>query len=195
VGDQMKTGAVNGRTLREGWHKLNKTEHRAVHALARRTHLARNVNQLEEEQLTPGQRLADDVTRQLGSWRFIIIQSTILAAWIVLNTVAWIRHWDAYPFILLNLALSFLAAYAAPIIMMSQNREAAKDRLRAEEDYQVNLQAELEVRAIQERLDELSGLQWETLIQSQREQLTNLARIESLTAEIHRSTTQAARGA
>jgi uncharacterized membrane protein len=187
----MKNGVANGKTLRDGWHKLNETEHRALDALLRRSHRVRNVNQLEEERLTPGQRLADNVTRQLGSWRFIIIQSTILAAWITVNTFAWIRHWDPYPFILLNLALSFQAAYAAPIIMMSQNREAAKDRLRAEEDYHVNLRAELEVQAIHERLDDLSGRQWQTLMQIQAEQLTVLARIESLTAEIHRKTTNA----
>lgn len=187
----MKTGIATERTLRDNWHKLTEAEHRAMDALLLRGHRARNLNQLEEEHRTPGQRLADNVTRQLGSWRFIIIQSTILAAWIAANTFAWIRNWDPYPFILLNLALSFQAAYAAPIIMMSQNREAAKDRLRAEEDYHVNLRAELDVKAIHERLDDLSGRQWEALIQIQGEQLAVLARIESLTAEIHRKTTNA----
>src|SRR4030081_2690844 len=89
-----------------------------------------------------GQRVADGVAATMGSWRFIIIQSCILAVWLILNSVAWINHWDTYPFILLNLALSFEAAYAAPIIMMSQNRQAAKDRLMAESDYDCNIKGE-----------------------------------------------------
>src|SRR5712691_7774745 len=103
-----------------------------------------DVNQVSDERLTVGQRIADGVASTMGSWRFIIIQSCILAAWLVLNSIAWINHWDSYPFILLNLALSFEAAYAAPIIMMSQNRLAAKDRLMAEEDYRINSKAEEE---------------------------------------------------
>jgi uncharacterized membrane protein len=88
-----------------------------------------NVNQVLVETLTPGQRVADRLAIVMGSWTFMVVQSIILAAWIALNVLAWMRHWDPYPFILLNLALSFQAAYAAPIIMMSQNRLAAKDRL------------------------------------------------------------------
>src|SRR6202158_4105525 len=90
----------------------------------------------------------------MGSWPFIIVQSIILAVWITLNVLAWIRHWDPYPFILLNLALSFQAAYAAPIIMMSQNRQAAKDRLMAEQDYVVNAKAEEEIKAIMHHLEQ-----------------------------------------
>ena len=86
-------------------------------------------------QLTPGQRIADSVAVTMGSWRFIIIQSTVLLAWVALNITAWIQHWDPYPFILLNLALSFQAAYAAPFIMMSQNRQQDIDRKEAENDY------------------------------------------------------------
>src|ERR1051325_9733810 len=97
------------------------------------------------EGLTLGQRVADAVAATMGSWRFIIIQSVLLMAWIVLNIVAWIAHWDPYPFILLNLALSFQAAYAAPFIMMSQNRQAEIDRRKAESDYEVNIKAELEI--------------------------------------------------
>ncbi len=112
-----------------------------------------NVNEVADEQLSLGQRIADGVAATMGSWRFIIIQSCILAAWLILNTVAWINHWDTYPFILLNLALSFEAAYSAPIIMMSQNRQAAKDRLMAESDYHCNTKGEVEVRNIMEHLD------------------------------------------
>jgi uncharacterized membrane protein len=112
-----------------------------------------NVNEVADEQLALGQRIADGVAATMGSWRFIIIQSCILTAWLILNSVAWINHWDTYPFILLNLALSFEAAYSAPIIMMSQNRQAAKDRLMAESDYHCNTKGEVEVRNIMEHLD------------------------------------------
>jgi uncharacterized membrane protein len=116
-------------------------------------HQIHNVNDLEEEQLSLGDRIADWFAGAVGSWRFIIIQSVILIAWIVLNVVGWFQHWDPYPFILLNLALSFQAAYTAPIIMMSQNRQSLKDRIRAEEDFLINQIAEDEIRAIMARLD------------------------------------------
>jgi len=90
----------------------------------------------------------------MGSWPFIIIQSMILAAWLAFNAIAWAYRWDPYPFILLNLALSFQAAYAAPIIMMSQNRQAAKDRLDAENDYNINVKAEEEVKSIMQHLEQ-----------------------------------------
>lgn len=106
-------------------------------------------------QLTLGQRIADTVASNMGSWPFIIIQSTILSLWIVLNVTAWIEHWDPYPFILLNLALSFQAAYAAPFIMMSQNRQQDIDRQAAETDYQVNIKAELEIEALHAKIDQL----------------------------------------
>ena len=105
--------------------------------------------------LTTGQRIADAVASTMGSWRFIIIQSTILFLWIVLNVTAWIHHWDPYPFILLNLALSFQAAYAAPFIMMSQNRQQDIDRRAAETDYQINIKAELEIELLHQKIDEL----------------------------------------
>jgi uncharacterized membrane protein len=113
-----------------------------------------NVNQALVEILTPGERMADSFALVMGSWKFMIVQSLILAAWIVANVMAWVHHWDPYPFILLNLALSFQAAYAAPIIMMSQNRQAAKDRLAAEQDYLVNTMAEEEVKAIMHHLEQ-----------------------------------------
>src|ERR1700731_3188513 len=106
-----------------------------------------NINKVDAEKLTTGQRIADQLAMVMGSWAFIIIQSIILAFWITLNVVAYIEHWDPYPFILLNLALSFQAAYAAPIITMSQNRQAAKDRLMAEQDYEVNCKAEDELKS------------------------------------------------
>jgi uncharacterized membrane protein len=145
-------------------------------------------DELEADRQTTGQRAADWFTRQLGSWRFIVAQSVILVLWLVLNVVAWARHWDPYPFILLNLALSFQAAYSGPIILMSQNRQAAKDRLTAEHDYQVDRLAELEVEAIQARLEELAGNRWDALLLLQERQLDMLGRIEALAGGVHVAT-------
>lgn len=103
--------------------------------------------------LTLGQRVADYVAATMGSWAFIIIQSVILLIWITANVFAWVNKWDPYPFILLNLMLSFQAAYAAPIIMMAQNRQSEIDRKKAEKDYDVNLKAELEIEALHQKLD------------------------------------------
>ena len=108
-----------------------------------------------ESPLTAGQRIADYVAATMGSWRFIIIQTTILIFWIALNVTAYVQRWDPYPFILLNLALSFQAAYAAPFIMMSQNRQQDIDRKEAAADYQINVKAELEIELLHQKLDEL----------------------------------------
>lgn len=113
-----------------------------------------DVNQVADEQLTVGQKVADKVAATMGSWKFIITQSCILAAWIVLNSIQlFFRPFDAYPFILLNLTLSFEAAFAAPFIMISQNRQAQKDRITAESDYHCNVKGEEETRHIMEHLD------------------------------------------
>ena len=117
--------------------------------------VSRNVNEIAEEQMTLGERVADKVADTIGSWRFIITQSIILTIWIILNVTAWINQWDPYPFILLNLMLSFQAAYAGPVIMMSQNRQSAKDRISAEIDHQVNTKAEYEIGLLVRRIDEL----------------------------------------
>lgn len=111
-----------------------------------------NVNDLYEEQITVGERAADWVAQVAGSWTFIITQSIILLIWVMLNITAWIQHWDPYPFILMNLVLSLQAAYTAPVIMMSQNRQAQRDRLEAHNDYLINRKAEEEVRAILDHL-------------------------------------------
>ena len=112
----------------------------------------KNWHDSHTSQLTFGQNIADAVAATMGSWRFIIIQSIILAVWVVLNVMAFIGHWDPYPFILLNLALSFQAAYAAPFIMISQNRQAERDRFQAEEDYRTNVEAEHRIEALQTSL-------------------------------------------
>ena len=102
---------------------------------------------------TPGQRLADLVASTIGSWRFIAIQSSAIAVWIAGNVLAGQGAWDPYPFILLNLLLSFQAAYTAPAIMMSQNRQSAQDRMHAENDYEINIKAELEIELLHEKID------------------------------------------
>lgn len=161
-----------------GWTAA--AHHQRLDALLHRHGRApRNVNDVEAERMTLGQRVADAVTGAMGSWRFIIIQSGLLLVWLILNVAAFVGRWDPYPFILLNLALSFQAAYAAPIIMMSQNRQAAKDRLVAEEDYDVNLRAQLEIAAVHARFDDLTQRQWAALIELQERQLAMLERIDA----------------
>jgi len=100
-----------------------------------------------------GEHAADKIAGIVGSWRFIIVQSAALVLWLILNTVAWIQHWDPYPFILLNLALSFQAAFTAPIIMMAQNRQADIDRHKAQLDYDVNCRAETDITALHQKID------------------------------------------
>lgn len=105
------------------------------------------------ESSTFGQRLADSVANGMGSWRFIIIQSVIVVLWMGLNVIAFVGHWDVYPFILLNLLFSTQAAYAAPIIMMAQNRQSQRDRAQADSDYKTNVAAKKEIEELMTRLD------------------------------------------
>ncbi len=121
-----------------------------------RTRVSRNINVEEEQRMTLGQRVADRVAAFGGSWKFIAIFGSCMVIWVILNTVAVLfRHFDPYPFILLNLFLSMIAAIQAPVIMMSQNRQAAKDRLQADADYEINLKAELEVAHLHRKLDNI----------------------------------------
>ena len=141
-----------------------------------------NVNELEDEQNTVGQKVADKVATGMGSWRFIIIQTTILALWALLNSVGWwIWKWDAYPFIAMNLLLSCQAAYAAPIIMMSQNRQSEKDRLMATNDFQTNTKGEVEVRYIMDHLDHQDTVMLQIIqrLEAQHEEmLKHLSRLD-----------------
>jgi len=121
----------------------------------RRQQRGRDAGEKPPVQLTLGQRVADQVAATMGSWTFIIIQSGILLVWIVLNITAYVAKWDPYPFILLNLALSFQAAYAAPFIMMSQNRQQDIDRREAEDDHKINIKAELEIELLHQKIDNL----------------------------------------
>jgi uncharacterized membrane protein len=139
-------------------HGLQETEHHLLaelRLLRRQRRDAGSGVERPRTQLTFGQRIADTVAATMGSWRFIIIQSLILMFWIALNITAYVQRWDPYPFILLNLALSFQAAYAAPFIMMSQNRQQDIDRMAAEHDYQINIKAELEIELLHEKIDKL----------------------------------------
>ncbi|MES2764704.1 MAG: DUF1003 domain-containing protein [Bacteroidota bacterium] len=145
-----------------------------------RKHISRDINEEFVEKLTFGQRLADRVASFGGSWTFIILFGCALAAWVVLNSVILARaggEFDPYPYILLNLFLSMLASIQAPLIMMSQNRQAAKDRLDASHDYEVNLKAELEILELHKKLDALREHQWSELVEMQQQQIQLLTEI------------------
>ena len=115
----------------------------------------KNWHEKHVETSTFGQRIADAVANGMGSWRFIIIQTLFVIVWMALNVIGWVYHWDVYPYILLNLIFSTQAAYAAPIIMMAQNRQNQRDRVQAQEDYQTNIDAKLEIEALQKHLNKL----------------------------------------
>ncbi|EIA10530.1 DUF1003 domain-containing protein [Flavobacterium frigoris] len=115
----------------------------------------KNWHEKHHETLEFGNRLADAVANSMGSWRFIIVQTVLVVLWMGLNTMAFIQHWDVYPFILLNLVFSTQAAYAAPIIMMSQNRQNERDRIHAQADYQTNIEAKLEIEALATKLNNI----------------------------------------
>ena len=115
----------------------------------------KNWHQKHKETLGFGSRLADSVANGMGSWKFIIIQTILVVLWMGLNLIGYMRHWDEYPFILLNLVFSTQAAYAAPIIMMAQNRQNERDRAQAQADYQTNIDAKLEIEALAIKLNSL----------------------------------------
>lgn len=163
--------------LRDTWSHFTDEERRILHTVLKRSPVPRGRETPSEEPLTFGQRLADRVTNSIGSWPFIIVQSAILLVWIIMNTIAWRQHWDPFPFILLNLVLSFQAAYAAPIIMMSQNRQSEKDHLQVKNDYEVNLKAELEIMQLHEKFNELRDSSWVDLAHMQQRQIEMLERL------------------
>ena len=177
---KQKEVELSERLFRTKYDHLGKQERHVAHHLAERTHIARNVAQDFTEQMTFGQRLADRVAAFGGSWTFISIFAVVLVVWVVLNSFLLVRYresFDPYPYILLNLFLSMLAAIQAPIILMSQNRQAYKDRLSADHDYEVNLKAELEIIALHEKIDLLRDKQWNELILIQQEQLRLLSQL------------------
>jgi len=112
-------------------------------------------HQRHSEEMSYGQRLADSVASGMGSWRFIIIQTIFVVVWMTLNVVGFVYHWDVYPYILLNLLFSTQAAYAAPIIMMAQNRQNQRDRVQADEDFRTNVEAKKEIEQLQLLLNKI----------------------------------------
>jgi uncharacterized membrane protein len=147
-------------------------EEDVIESLKKHDILSSNVNVEFENKLTLGERTADKMARYAGSWRFISLFAAILVVWILINTIVLIQKpFDPFPFILLNLILSCIAAIQAPIIMMSQNRQESKDRLRSEYDYRVNLKAELEIRQLHEKIDHLLMIQWQRLLEIQQLQM------------------------
>jgi len=152
--------------------ELTQLEQDVVKSLADHETLAENIEAEYAEQRTLGERMSDRLASFGGSWTFISLFGVVLLAWMGFNIVAAGRpQFDPYPFILLNLVLSCLAAIQAPIIMMSQKRQEAKDRLRSENDYRVNLKAELEIRHLHEKMDHMLTRQWERLAEIQQIQL------------------------
>jgi uncharacterized membrane protein len=149
--------------------ELSSLDEEVVKSLREHELISENLNVESDSQLTFGQRVADHVAGFGGSWSFILTFAVILAGWIAFNTLAILRQpFDPYPYILLNLVLSCLAALQAPVIMMSQNRQEARDRLRAEHDYRVNLKAELEIRQLHWKMDQLLTHQWRRLLEIQQ---------------------------
>ena len=156
---------------------LDPQERRVAEALREGTAISRDVQTHLDAGRTFGERIADRIASFGGSWTFILICLGLLSAWIVFNVSLGGGAFDPFPFILLNLALSMLATLQAPVILMSQNRQAARDRADAAHDYEVNLKAELEIRYLHEKLDLLRERQWAELVQMQRRQIELLERL------------------
>jgi uncharacterized membrane protein len=149
--------------------EVSSLDKEVVKSLREQELVSGNLNVESDAQMTIGQRIADRVAGFGGSWSFILSFGAVLVGWIALNTSAVLRRpFDPYPYILLNLVLSCLAALQAPVIMMSQNRQEARDRLRAEHDYRVNLKAELEIRHLHWKMDQLLSHQWRRLLEIQQ---------------------------
>jgi uncharacterized membrane protein len=143
------------RILDMGFEEMTAHEQRVIERVAKRLAVSRNVNQDHDRVLKFGDRLADQVASLGGSWTFLIAFGVFILAWVGLNAAMLANAFDPYPYILLNLFMSMLASIQAPVIMMSQNRQAIKDRLAAAHDYEVNLKAEIEIMALHEKLDEI----------------------------------------
>lgn len=169
---------TDAHVIAEKFQKLTDLERRVIDHLIQRTTVVRDPNAAFDTQLTIGERTADRVAVFGGSWTFIILFLAAMMVWMMFNAEA-ARRFDPYPFILLNLVLSCLAALQAPIIMMSQNRQAAKDRSDAQHDYEVNLKAEMDIVALHLKVDELAERKWGALLEIQQQQLTLLRHIHA----------------
>lgn len=159
------------------YETLDQLSQHVLRRTAGRHHIARNTVQAQDERVGLGERAADAVARFGGSWAFIGVFAGVMASWTFVNSVLLVRYgtpFDPYPYILLNLVLSMLAAIQAPILLMSQNQQGKKDREQAEHDYEVNLKAELEIMLLHQKIDHLRERQWEDLVAMQDQQLALL---------------------
>jgi uncharacterized membrane protein len=172
--------------IKEDRGELSALEEQVVRSLAEQELLSKNINIEYDRQRTLGERWADELANFGGSWRFIGIFCGVLFLWVVTNSalIIW-KPFDPYPFIFLNLVLSCLAAIQAPVILMSQNREEARDRLQAEHDYRVNLKAELEIRHLHEKMDHLLMNQWQRLMEIQQIQMELMEELADKTPREH----------
>ncbi|MDQ1094237.1 putative membrane protein [Xanthomonas sacchari] len=156
---------------------LSEAEREVVERFIAKRHVARDIVKQADRDRSLGERIADRVAAIGGSWGFIIGFGVVLLGWIALNSLVLAHAFDPYPYILLNLCLSCLAAIQAPVIMMSQNRQAAVDRLHAQNDYEVNIKAELEILQVHEKLNQLREQDWATLVDLQNRQIAMLQQL------------------
>lgn len=165
------------RYLKKGWDNLTEREQKVVEGVINRAPISRNTYSDLQDERTFGERVADRIAEFGGSWTFIGLFLATLAAWVVLNSFVLARRdsdFDPYPYILLNLFLSMIASLQAPIIMMSQNRHSAKDRIAAAHDYEINLKAEMEIVSLHEKIDDLRDAKWMELVAIQQQQIALL---------------------
>lgn len=166
--------------------ELDKVEREVLEAISKHEIISENIDINDEEKITIGQKLADRVATFGGSWSFIILFALIILLWIITNSDLMNKGFDPYPYILLNLILSCLAALQAPVIMMSQNRKEVKDRKRAEHDYKVNLKAELEIRLLHEKIDHLMIFQTQRIMELQQIEMDYLEEISNKNGTVKR---------
>jgi len=157
--------------LQQEHGEFSELDRQVAESIAKQDTIAENTEEEFEEHRTFGDKVSDHLASFGGSWSFLISFGVVLVLWMTINVVAGTHAYDPYPFILLNLCLSCIAAVQAPIIMMSQKRQEVKDRLRADNDYRVNLKAELEIRHLHEKLDYLVSRQWQRLAEIQQIQM------------------------
>ena len=173
-----KPDEIASKFLGGSYESLDQRAQKVARHVAGRKHIARNVTKEFDAKPSFGQRAADAVASFGGSWTFVGLFAATMLVWVGLNAFLLLsrgKTFDPYPYILLNLFLSMLAAIQAPIILMSQNRQSEKDRITAEHDYEVNLKAELEIMLLHDKIDRLRETQWDELLQIQKEQLKLLA--------------------
>lgn len=163
--------------------ELNALQRELLQSIADNESIVKNINEEYEKKLSFGDIVADKVASFGGSWYFIMLFTLAIIVWIILNSYILLatKPFDPYPFILLNLILSCVAAFQAPVIMMSQNRLESKDRMRAEEDFRTNLKAELEIRTLSAKIDELISHQWQRMMEIQQMQIDMMEEISGIT--------------